>query len=202
MKTPSQIQFSAPAERNQPFILDVLTSALPDTGTVLELASGTGQHVAFFAAALPHLNWQPSDPDPAARASISARIEAADGLTNVAAPLDLDLLAPWPDLSADAIITANLLHISPPEVLPALMRKAAGLLGSQGLLHIYGPFKVDGAFTSDSNAEFDTSLRSRNALWGIRALESVVAAGIENGFKEPVVRDMPANNLSLSFLRD
>lgn len=201
METNSQIQFSAPAQRNQQFILDVLTSVLPETGTVLELASGTGQHVAFFAAALPHLSWQPSDPDPVARASISARIEAA-GLTNVAAPLDLDLLAPWPALSADAIIAANLLHISPPEVLPALMEKAAGLLNSKGLLHIYGPFKVDGAFTSGSNAEFDASLRSRNALWGIRDFESVVAAGIENGFKEPSVRDMPANNLSLSFLRD
>lgn len=196
--TSGQIQFSAPAERNRQFILDVLAPALPETGTVLELASGTGQHVTFFAAALPHLNWQPSDPDPVARASIRGMIEAA-ALNNVAQPLDLDLLKPWPAVSADAIITANLLHISPPEVLPALMEKAGRLLGTDGLLHIYGPFKVKGAFTSGSNAEFDTSLRSRNPVWGIRDLEAVVASARLNGFSEPEIRDMPANNFLLSF---
>ena len=196
----SDIRFSAPAERNRQFILDVLAPALPDSGRVLEIASGTGQHVAFFAAALPDLHWQPSDPDAAARLSIAARIHA-EGLQNVAPPLDLDLLTDWPDLEVDAIITANLLHISEPGVLPALMEKAGQLLPSGGLLYIYGPFKVDGAFTSESNAEFDASLRARNPGWGIRDLKVVSAEAMAHGFSSPKIRDMPANNLSLSFRR-
>lgn len=192
------IRYSAAAERNRQFILDVLAPALPDQGRVLEIASGTGQHVTFFAAALPHLYWQPSDPDPDARASISARI-AAEGLANVAAPLDLDLLESWPEMEVDAVVTANLLHISEPEVLPALMRMAGELLRAGGLLHIYGPFKVGGRFTSPSNADFDTSLRARNPVWGLRDLETVIDAAQANGFSEPEVRDMPANNLSISF---
>lgn len=196
----SHIRFSAPAERNTQFILEVLKQTLPVSGTVLEIASGTGQHVTGFAAALPQLNWRPSDPDPEARASTSERI-AADGLANVAEPLNLDVLSAWPEIETDAIITANLLHISPPEVLPALMKNAGLLLKPGGLLHIYGPFKVDDAFTSESNADFDASLRARNDAWGIRDLETVVATARENGFSEPEVRDMPANNLSLSFRR-
>ncbi len=196
----SDIRYSAPAERNRQFILDVLIPELPDRGTVLEIASGTGQHVTYFATALPHLNWLPSDPDPEARASIAARI-ASDALGNVAQPLNLDLLEDWPALEVDAIITANLLHISEPEVLPALMKKAGNLIPSGGLLHIYGPFKVDGAFTTESNAAFDVSLKSRNPHWGLRDLEAVTAQAAANGFSEPVVRDMPANNFSLSFRR-
>ncbi len=196
----TDIRFSAPAERNRQLILDVLAPALPPSGRVLEIASGTGQHVTYFAAALPELRWQPSDPDPEARASIVARTQA-DNLENVEAPLDLDLLKPWPDLTVDAIITANLLHISEPEVLPALMEKAAGLLASDGLLHIYGPFKVNDAFTSESNAAFDASLKARNPRWGIRDLEQVAELAAANGFAAPLVRDMPANNFSLTFYR-
>ncbi len=192
------IRFSAPAERNRQVILDVLIEALPDQGAVLELASGTGQHITFFAEALPHLAWQPSDPDPQARASIAARIQA-ESLDNVAPPMNLDLLEEWPPLALDAIITANLLHISEPEVLPALMSKAGKLIPADGLLHIYGPFKVNGAFTSDSNAAFDASLKSRNPRWGIRDLEAVSAEAADNGFGAPLVRDMPANNFSLCF---
>ena len=194
------IRFSAPAERNRQFILDVLAPALPDQGSVLEIASGTGQHVTFFAASLPHLHWQPSDPDPAARASITARIRS-EALTNVAEPLDLDLLEAWPSIEVDAIITANLLHISEPEVLPALMQMAGERLVADGLLHIYGPVNVAGAFTSPSNAEFDASLRGRNPAWGIRDLETVISTAQAAGFSEPEVRNMPANNLSLSFRR-
>lgn len=194
----SEIRHSAPAERNRRFILDVLIPALPASGRVLEIASGTGQHVTFFAAALPHLHWQPSDPDPDARASISAR-SRAEALTNVAEPLNLDLLNPWPELQIDAIITANLLHISEPEVLPALMQKAGELLSAGNLLHVYGPFKVQGRFTSDSNAAFDVSLKARNPRWGLRDLESVAEQAAAQGFGTPEVRDMPANNFSLSF---
>lgn len=197
---PSPILFSAPAERNRQRILDVLRAELPDQGEVLEIASGTGQHVTYFAAALPALRWQPSDPDPDARASISARI-AAEQLTNVAEPMNLDVLEHWPDIRIDALITANLLHISPPEVLPALMEKAGRLLSRGGILHIYGPFKVEGAFTSPSNAEFDASLRTRNADWGIRDLEAVIGEARTAGFTDPAIREMPANNFSLSFRR-
>jgi SAM-dependent methyltransferase len=193
----TDIRFSAPAERNRQFILDVLAPALPAGGRVLEIASGTGQHVTFFAATLPHLHWLPSDPDPDARASISARIRA-EALTNVDEPLNLDLLATWPNLDVDAIITANLLHISEPEALPALMQKAGDLLSAGSLLHVYGPFKVKGRFTSDSNAAFDASLKARNPRWGIRDLESVAEQAAANGFGAPEVREMPANNLSLS----
>lgn len=194
------IRYSAPAERNRQFILDVLAPALPEQGSVLEIASGTGQHVTFFAAALPHLHWQPSDPDPDARASITARIRS-EALTNVADPLDLDLLDAWPSIEVDAIITANLLHISEPEVLPALMQMAGERLPAGGLLHVYGPFKVAGDFTSPGNAEFDASLRGRNRAWGIRDLETVIGTAQAAGFSEPEVRNMPANNLSLSFRR-
>ena len=196
----TDIRFSAPAERNRQFILDVLATALPATGKVLEIASGTGQHVTYFAAALPHLQWQPSDPDPDARASIAARIRA-ESLENVSEPLDLNLLEEWPALEVDAVVTANLLHICEPEVLPALMQKAGALIASGGLLHIYGPFKVNGEFTSESNAAFDANLKARNSRWGIRDLESVAANAAANGFKAPAVRNMPANNFSLTFYR-
>ena len=196
----SDIRFSAPAERNRQFILDVLAPALPASGNILEVASGTGQHVTHFAAALPHLHWQPSDPDPQARASITARIRA-EALKNVSSPLDLNLLEAWPALEVDAIVTANLLHICEPEVLPALMQKAGNLIPSGGLLHIYGPFNLNGAFTSESNAAFDASLKARNPRWGIRDLELVTAVAAANGFKPPLVQDMPANNFSLTFYR-
>jgi len=194
------ILFSAPAERNRQIILEVIRPELSGRRTVLEIASGTGQHVTHFAAHLPALYWQPSDPDPSARASIAARVDA-EGLTNVADPLALDLLQAWPDFKFDAIITANLLHISAPEVLPALMAKAAGILSPGCLLHIYGPFRVQGAFTSPSNAEFDASLKSRNPSWGIRDLEAVASEAVAQGFSEPIVRDMPANNFSLTLFR-
>jgi SAM-dependent methyltransferase len=194
------ILFSAPAERNRRFILEVIRPQLSGRRSVLEIASGTGQHITHFAAALPGLYWQPSDPDPNARASIAARVEA-EGLTNVADPLALDLLEDWPELSFDAVITANLLHISEPEVLPALMKKAADILSTGGLLHIYGPFRVQGDFTSPSNAEFDASLKSRNPRWGIRDLEAVTRQAVANELSEPIVRDMPANNFSLTLFR-
>ncbi len=194
------IRFSAPADRNRLHILDVLRTELPTEGKVLELASGTGQHVVCFAEALAGLQWQPSDPDPEARASIAARI-AESGLANIAQPLNLDLLNDCPAFSVDGVITANLLHISPPEVLPALMGKSADWLTAGGVLHIYGPFRVDGAFTSASNEAFDASLKQRNPLWGLRDLETVTEAARSSGFGHPVVRQMPANNFSLTFRR-
>ena len=198
---PNQIRHSAPAERNRAHILDVLKANLPESGTVLEIASGTGQHISYFAAAMPHLVWQPSDPNPESRDSIRA-INSRDALENVAEPLDLDVLGTWPDIPAAAIITANLLHISAPEVLQAFMQGASTLLPSSAYLHVYGPFLQNGAFTSTGNAEFDASLRARNPGWGLRDLDDVVAAASAQGFSQVSIIDMPANNFSLSFRKD
>jgi SAM-dependent methyltransferase len=193
---PNQALYAAAAERNRQPILEVIQPVLPQSGTVLEIASGTGQHVVHFAAALPGLDWQPSDPDPANRASILALIQAAD-LSNVAQPLDLDVLEPWPKLEIDALITSNLLHISPPRVLPALLSGAAALLKPGGIVHIYGPFLQHGRFTSEGNARFDASLRARNPQWGLRDIAEVEACAARFGFTDMRVADMPANNFSI-----
>lgn len=199
MKTEDQrIRHSDPAERNRQPILAVLERVLPKSGVVLEIASGTGQHVVGFAQSLPDLHWLPSDPDVDARESIAARIDDS-GLENVDAPLDLDVLESWPVPFVDAVITANLLHISPIETLAALCEGAANVLRPNGLLHIYGPFKRHGAQTAQSNARFDASLRERNPAWGIRDLEKVVDTALRCGFKLEEVVDMPANNFSLVF---
>ena len=200
MTDSSDIRFSPAAERNWRHILAVLEDELPATGTVLEIASGSGQHVCHFAAALPGLVWQPSDPAADARRSIAA-LTARDKLENIRLPVDLDVLEPWPKLAVDAVLTANLLHISPPAVLPALMQGAAGCLGSGGVLHLYGPYKVDGAFTSESNATFDASLKRLDPSWGIRDREAVIEAAEDAGFAPPAIRPMPANNFSLLFRR-
>lgn len=197
----SDILHSIYAERNRVPILDVLRRVLPARGRVLEIASGTGQHVAYFAKELPDLHWLPSDPDPAQRASISARIGAA-GLANVDEPLDVDVLAEWPRLFVDAVIVANLLHVSPPETLAALCEGAAMVLPPGGVLHIYGPFKRHGAHTSTGNTEFDRSLRERNPAWGIRDLERVVEVAAANQLIRQEVVAMPANNFSLVFALD
>lgn len=190
---------SGPAERNKGPILEVLRGVLPSQGDVLEIASGSGQHVETFAQALPDLQFHPSDPDPQARASIDARV-AQSGLSNVAVALDLDVLERWPVAFVDAVIVANMLHISPLQTLPALCQGAAEVLRPGGILHIYGPFKRSGAQTSDSNAAFDASLRSRNPAWGIRDIERVVEIASTCNLEITEINDMPANNFSLVFI--
>jgi len=189
---------SAPADRNKGPILEVLQRVLPSQGDVLEIASGSGQHVEAFARALPGLQWWPSDPDPHARASVDERI-TREGLTNVAAALDLDVLSHWAVNFVDAVIVANLLHISLPQTLPSLCQGAAEVLRTGGILHIYGPFKRHGAQTSDSNAAFDKSLRSHNPAWGIRDMERVIEIAASCNFDNIEINDMPANNFSLVF---
>ena len=196
----TDILFSAPAERNRQPILEVLLRVLPEQGHGLEIASGTGQHIVHVAEALPDWQWQPSDPDPEQRRSISGRIAQA-GLSNLLPPLDLDVLEPWAVLPVDAIIVANLLHISAPETLPALFEGAEAVLRPGGIMHVYGPFRRNGAQTSDSNAAFEASLRKRNPAWGIRDLERVIQVGAKNGLVNLEVNDMPANNFSLVFER-
>jgi len=189
----------APATaRNREPIRDVLARELPTTGTVLEIASGSGEHAVAFAAAFPQITWQPSDPDPNARASIAAhRAEAA--LPNLAEPLVLDVMhAPWPLERADAIVCINMVHISPWEASLALVANAARLLAPGALLYLYGPYLIDGE-TAPSNREFDRSLRSRDPRWGVRELRDLV--GIAEHFELRDTVAMPANNHSLVFRR-
>ena len=167
-------RLSSPAVfRNRGPILDILRKVLPTRGIILEVASGSGEHVTYLAERLPALEWQPSDPSPAARASIAAWT-AADGLTNVRPPLDLDASAlPWPVSAADAILAINMVHISPWAATQGLLREAARLLPSGGLLYLYGPFIQAGIPLAPSNAEFDADLRDRNVAWGLRDLAAV-----------------------------
>lgn len=187
------------AERNKAPILGVLKRELPPDGLVLEVASGTGQHVVHFAAALPGLSWQPSDCDESMRNSIAAHVSAS-GLENVAAPIMLDVrMETWPVSRADAIVCINMLHIAPWSAAEGLMRGAARLLDASGPLILYGPFAQGGRHSAPSNAEFDASLRQRNAEWGVRDLDDVTALAQRHGFALEHVIAMPANNLALVF---
>ena len=190
----------APATaRNREPILGVLRRVLPRSGLVLEIASGTGEHIAHFAAALPGLMFQPSDPDPGGRASIDAWAAAA-GLANLRPALALDATADW-SLAADAVLCINMIHIAPWSAAEGLVRRAARALGQGGVLFLYGPFRRDGGHTAASNAAFDADLRARDPSWGIRDLEAVAALAIAEGFGAPEIAAMPANNLSLTFRR-
>jgi len=198
----SNIRRSSPAAlRNREPILDVLRTVLPRNGLVLELASGSGEHVIHFAAAVPNLTWQPSDPSVTARASISAWV-AAEKLNNVVAPLDLDAIAEtWPIEHADAVIAINMVHISPWAATLGLLRHAATLLPTGGPLFLYGPYQRADEALAPSNAAFDADLRARNPAWGLRYLEDVTREAEAVGLKLDRVVAMPANNLSVIFVR-
>ncbi|MFA6207139.1 MAG: DUF938 domain-containing protein [Methylocystis sp.] len=187
--------------RNRGPILDVLRNVLPAKGVALEIASGAGEHVTFFAQHLPGLTFCPSDPNAEARESISAWI-ASTRLANVDAPLALNVEEfPWPISAADAIICINMTHISPWSATEALFEGGSRALREGAPLYLYGPYRCGGAHTALSNAEFDGSLRARDAAWGIRDLDDVAACAREKGFGEPQVVEMPANNLSVIFRR-
>jgi len=192
---------AAATERNRGPILEILRRVLPPSGLVLEIASGTGQHVAFFGRELPALRWQPSDPSPRHLDSIRAWT-VASGADNVAPPMQLDVeMAPWPLVRADAILNINMIHIAPWSAAEALFRGAAPLLPAAGVLFLYGPFKRDGQHTAESNARFDERLRGEDPRWGVRDLVDVEALAAAAGFGAPEVIAMPANNLSLVFHR-
>lgn len=191
---------SAPAAlRNRGPILDVLRAELPARGLVLEIASGTGEHVTHFANNLPALTFQPSDMDAEARASVAAW--AADlRLANVRPPLTLDAAAEsWPIAAADAIICINMIHISPWTSAQGLMRGAARILPLGAPLCLYGPYRRDGVATAASNEEFDASLKARHPAWGLRRLEDVAALAATHGLSLTRVAEMPANNLTVVF---
>lgn len=190
-------EHSPAAERNAAPILAVLERVLPPRGVVLEIASGTGQHAVYMARALPAIEWQPSDPQESARASIAAwRAEAA--LPNLRAPIALDVLQPWPIAHADAIVCINMIHISPWAAAEALFAGAARVLAPGAVLVTYGPYLVDGV-TAPSNEAFDRSLRARNAAWGVREVRDLERSA--SGFTLAEVVAMPANNHSLVWTR-
>ena len=202
MTDQTDARLSSPAVfRNRGPILDILRTVLPTQGVIFEVASGSGEHITYLAQRLPTLDWQPSDPSPAARASIAAWT-AADRLTNVRAPLDLDASTlPWPVSAADAILAINMVHISSWAATQGLLREAARLLPPGGLLYLYGPFIQAGIPLAPSNAAFDADLRDRNVAWGLRELAAVEAAAAESGLKIETVLPMPANNLSVILRR-
>ncbi len=192
----------APAvARNRDPILAVLRGILPAKGLVLEIASGSGEHAAHFAAAFSGLTFQPSDPNPGARASIDAWT-AVTGLPNIRPAVALDASRqPWPLSWADAILCINMVHISPFAATEGLFRQAYDLLQPGAPLYLYGPFLREDVETAPSNLAFDAQLRAQDQEWGLRDLADVAALARENEFSAPHIVEMPANNLSVIFRR-
>lgn len=190
--------FSPAADRNKQAILEVLRKVLPERGNALEIASGTGQHVAWFAAGLPQWTWQPSDAMPASLGSIAAWV-AEQGLANVRPALVLDVMEDWlpGDARFDLIYCANMLHISPWESCAALMQGSARHLAAGGVLVTYGPYLEDDVPTSEGNLAFDQSLRAQDPDWGIRRREEVEQEAAQAGLRLRARHAMPANNLLL-----
>lgn len=188
--------------RNRDPILAVLRARLPAHGLVLEIASGAGEHAVHMARALPGLEWRPTDPDPTALESIGAWRKAAD-LPNLLAPLILDAARPdaWPVERADAMVCINMVHISSWSATEGLMTGAGRVLPRDGLLYLYGPYRQVGVPTAASNETFDADLKRRNPAWGLRELGEVVALAERHGLGLADRIEMPANNLSLVFVR-
>lgn len=177
----------------------MLADWLPEEGTVLEVASGTGEHAVWFAERFPDLTWQPSEAHPDALASIEAWRERAS-LPNLRAPLVIDASNPeWPLESADAVLNINMVHISPWEAALGLIAGAARLLPADAPLIIYGPWLKEGIETAPSNLDFDANLKARDPHWGLRRVEDFAAAAADDGFQLADWRQMPANNLMLLF---
>jgi SAM-dependent methyltransferase len=189
----------APAtERNRAPIAAVLREVLPAHGLVLEVASGTGEHAAYFARLFPALDWQPSDPDPDALNSIEAWVADAE-LPNLREPVQLDAAGTWPIARAEAVLCINMVHISPWTATLGLLGGAAGVLAPGAPLVLYGPYRQRDVPTAPSNKAFDRSLKDRNPDWGLRELEEVVAAAERQGLQLDRIFEMPANNLTVVF---
>jgi hypothetical protein len=197
---PPAAQSSPSTARNRGPILEVLKRCLPAQGLVLEIAAGAGEHALYNAAALPALQWRPTDPSPDALTSIAAWRDHA-GTPNLLAPLALDAARPdtWPVAAADAVVNINMIHISPWAATQGLMAGSGRLLPVGGVLFLYGPYIEPDVETAPSNLEFDQSLRRRSPEWGIRNLEDVTNLGATNGLVLAERVAMPANNLSLVF---
>jgi SAM-dependent methyltransferase len=192
---------AAATERNRDPILEVLRRVLPPSGLVLEIASGTGQHVTYFARALPALRWQPSDASSAHLESIRAW-SVASGTDNIMSPVLLDVeREPWPVAEADAILNINMIHIAPWSATEALFQGAARLLPASGVLYLYGPYKRGGQHTAPSNQTFDDRLRGEDPSWGVRDIDDLEVLATSVGFEPGEIIAMPANNFSLVYRR-
>jgi Protein of unknown function (DUF938) len=204
MNTPSDGRQHAPAtQRNREAILEVLLQVLPSTGTVLEIASGTGEHSVFFAPRLQALNWQPSDPNPLALTSIAAWGEHSPS-DNLYPPVELNVQdSVWAveknNSAIAAIVNINMIHISPWTACLGLMAGSSRILPTGGILYLYGPFKQNGQHTAPSNAAFDESLKMQNSEWGVRDIEEVIAVASKHNLNFLNTYQMPANNLSVVF---
>jgi hypothetical protein len=196
------LKLSSPsAERNREPIAAVLADWLPDSGLVLEVASGSGEHAVHFAGVFPQLEWQPSDPDPDALSSIEAW-RADSGLANLREPVILDAASgTWPVDQADAVLNINMVHISPWDAALGLLDGAARTLPTGGKLILYGPWIAEGIQTAPSNLAFDADLKRRNPAWGLRKVEDFATAAEKRGLSLADQREMPANNRMLLFIR-
>lgn len=193
------------ATRNRDAIAACLDAVLPATGNVLEIASGSGQHISWLANNYKDIEWQPSDMDEAARDSIEAWRRAHNG-ANLAPPLDIDVTMPdwWRsiDTDLDGMIAINMIHIAPWEATRGLMLGAGELLKPGGFLYLYGPYKIYGAHTAPSNAAFDDSLRARNRNWGVRDKDDVARIAAQHDLRLAELIAMPVNNFSLIFRKE
>lgn len=203
-------QYAPATQRNREPILKILARVIPPKSSILEIASGTGEHGVFFASQLESCRWIPSDTNSLSRESIIAWKKAND-VENLSLPLAIDVTQDnWTqqlegekfnNQEIKAIININMIHISPWNAYLGLLSGAEKLLSPQGILYLYGPYKRNGKHTAPSNASFDRSLRDRNPLWGIRDLEVVVETAVAANLKLQEVTNMPANNLSVIFSR-
>ena len=186
------------AARNTGPIGDVLAEWLPSAGTVLEVASGTGEHALAFARRFPQLQWRPSDPDPLALQSIAAW--RADGPANLLPAVALDASGEWPSVEADVVLNINMVHIAPWAAALGLVAGASGVLPQGGRLILYGPWIEDEVETAPSNLAFDADLKRRNAEWGLRRVGDFARAAERHGLRLIDRRAMPSNNLMLLFV--
>jgi hypothetical protein len=201
-------QFAPATQRNRGAIAAVLQQYLPSRGSILEIASGTGEHAQCFAPLFAPRWWIPSDPDPLCRDSITAW-QDYQPVSNLQSPLDLNVTqAPWPVETLalpepiTAIVAINLIHISPWTASLALLDGANRILPKAGVLYLYGPYRRAGVKTAPSNEAFDQSLKARNPAWGLRNLETITAEAEDRGLSLQTVIEMPANNLSVIFTKN
>jgi len=200
LNAPGDGRLASPsAERNREPIAKVLSQVLPQSGLVLEVGSGTGEHTIHFARVMPHLTWQPSERERDCLRSISAWA-AVEAQANVLQPLYLDVTdAQWPIANAAAIVSINMIHIAPRSVAQALLRGARCILPLGGLLCLYGPYRVAGNHTSASNRAFDVQLRAMNSEWGVSDLDALANEARTLGIELARTFQMPANNFVAVF---
>lgn len=197
--TPGEQRHAPATMRNRDAIVDLLRDILPDHGTILEIASGTGEHAVYFGQTFPHLTFQPSDPDPACCQSIAAWTKR-EAVANVLPPLQLDAqAAEWDVPEPAAILCINMVHISPWESSIGLFEKAGKLLDPGAPFYLYGPYLRDDVETAPGNRDFERSLKSRNLRWGLRDVADMDALATRNGFVRESLVEMPANNISLIY---